>query len=185
MIKKSLTMKINPGAFPELTTERLLLRSLALTDASKLAKLRSDPEVNKYLDRPADCSLTDAENFVNKINGFVSEGKSFYWAISLKEDPSLIGTICYFNLIPEKAMIEIGYELLPEYQGNGYMYDALTEVLKFGFETVQLKTIVAMSHPDNERSAHALIKSGFSLDAENNVVSKEDADGLVVYVLRK
>jgi ribosomal-protein-alanine N-acetyltransferase len=178
-------MKINLNPFPVLFTERLVLRALRLTDAEELLKLRSDQQVNRYLDRPATTTLAEAEAFIKKIAGLVSNNEGIYWAICLNTDPTLIGTLCYWNFNTEQEMADMGYELLPAYQGMGLMQGAIAAVIDYGFTAMQLKMIAALTHPDNTASSKILIKNGFILDAVNEFVSKEEAEGQKVYILRR
>jgi ribosomal-protein-alanine N-acetyltransferase len=99
------------------------------------------------------------------------------WAITLKNDPKLIGTVVYWHIVKDKDKAEIGYEMLPEYYGQGIMREALMEVIRFGFENMQLKTIVAETRADNLRSVNALYKCGF----EQTGLAE---DGYLVYQLR-
>ena len=64
--------KINSIPFPLLTTDRLILRQLTLEDDNEIFLLRSDSEVNKYLDRPISKTVDDARQFTNKINDSIS-----------------------------------------------------------------------------------------------------------------
>jgi ribosomal-protein-alanine N-acetyltransferase len=176
-------MNISLNPFPALTTDRLVLRTLDLSDREQLMKLRSDERVNKYLNRAAAITLADAEAFIQKIDQILKDQQGIYWVISLKDKPALIGTICYYNLLPEKDMAEIGYELSPDHQGGGLMQEAITEVIRYGFELMGLKVITAMTHPANESSVKVLKRSGFILDAGFEYVSEEEAEGQLVYVL--
>jgi len=90
------------------------------------------------------------------------------WAITLRDDPKLIGTIGIWNIVKEKAEAEIGYELLPQYQGKGIILQALKTAIKFGFDTLKLKTIVAASRADNLRSVKLLEKCGFTKTGETD-----------------
>jgi ribosomal-protein-alanine N-acetyltransferase len=176
-------MNILLNPFPVLTTERLILRPLVTSDREELMKLRSDEQVNKYLDRPPTITLADADAFIQKIDGVINNKQGIYWVIGLKDEPALIGTICYYNLLHERDMAEIGYELMPNYQGKGLMQGAITEVIRYGFEVMRLKIITALPHPANESSVKLLNKIGFVSDEGFEYVSKEEADGLAVYVL--
>lgn len=174
-------MHSNPSPFPNLTTERLILRKLEVTDSYALLRLRSDKSVNRYLDREAAKNKADADTFIEKIQQLTPD-KGFYWAISLKNRPELVGTICFWNINIEKRMAEIGYELLPDYQGKGIMLEAIAEVLHYGFDTIQLKIVAALTHPDNQSSAKLLEKTGFVRDMNYQYISEEDADGQAVYI---
>src|SRR3982751_1592761 len=111
--------------FPVLTTTRLLLRRLSIDDAPEIFALRSDPIVNKYLERIKARSIEDAVDFIKKINFGIDADQSIYWAISFKGELGLIGTICLWNFSDEENKAEIGYELLPSYHGKGIMHEAL------------------------------------------------------------
>lgn len=148
------------STFPVLTSGRLLLRQLVLEDAGEIVKLRSDEQVNKYLDRPETTNYNEAVEFIKKIEAG-SNNKSPYWAISLKDAPKLIGTICLWNVNPQDASIEIGYELHPDYQRKGIMQEALTAVIAYAFETLNYQTIVAFTHEANQLSIALLERSNF------------------------
>ena len=177
-------MNINFDPFPVISTERLVLRPLTLTDNENLLKLRSDERVNRYLDRPPTTTIEQAKAFIHKIAQVVQDRHGIYWVISRKDEPSLIGTICYRNFNADKASADIGYELMPTHQGQGLMTEALTGVIKYGFDTMKLKMIIALTHPDNEASARVLKRNGFVSDERYEFVSKENAEGQKVYVLK-
>lgn len=167
---------------PLLTTERLILRSLALEDAPDVLRIRSDDRVNKYLDRPKASSIEDALVFIRKIQA-ADEG--IYWAISLKDNNTLIGTACFWNIVIEKKSGEIGYELHPDYQGKGIMQEAITAVIKYGFETAGFNIITALTSPDNEKSVRLLERNNFVRDINFEYISKEESDNLAGYILKK
>jgi len=143
--------------FPVLTTERLTLRQLSTADQQDIFVLRSDSEINKYLYREPSKSITDAINFIDKINDNIKNNQSIYWVISLTSTKTFVGTICLFDFSGEttikneqyeqdKNSCEIGYELMTEFQGQGMMKEALTEVINYAFETLQFQKIVAFTH---------------------------------------
>ncbi|WP_413668517.1 GNAT family N-acetyltransferase [Mucilaginibacter sp. Mucisp86] len=148
---------------PLLTTDRLHLRGLLDSDTPQIMAIRSNAEVNKYLGRSNDITIDGARSFIKKIEGIISRGEGFYWAITLKDDNDLIGTICYWNLELTDKKAEIGYELYPDQQGKGLMQEALSAVLKYGFETAGFEVIAACPVGGNESSVKLLIKNGFYL----------------------
>src|SRR6187549_8577 len=83
--------------FPILTTERLTLRQLVSNDEHEIFTLRSDSEINKYLNRQISNTIDDARNFINKVNENINKSDSLYWAITLGDKNILIGTICLFG----------------------------------------------------------------------------------------
>lgn len=164
--------------FPELSTERLILRRLVPEDDKAIARLRSDERVNRYLERPPTTNLKEAGHFIEKINASIENRESFYWAITLKEEQALLGTICYWNLEPENDRAEIGYELHPDAQGQGIMQEAITCVIQFGFEQLKLNSITACSRSDNLKSVRLLEKNKFTIAA-----GVQTDEGCLFYVL--
>lgn len=106
----------------------------------------------------------DALQFILTIQERTKNNQTFYWGISLKDQPNLIGTICLWNFSEDRKKAEIGYELLPEYQRKGIMSEALKAVLDFAFNELHLQEIVAMTHKLNENSKELLLKQGFVLE---------------------
>ncbi|WP_131537991.1 GNAT family N-acetyltransferase [Pedobacter nototheniae] len=153
--------------FPILTTERLILRQLTDSDIQEIFLLRSDPLINKYLNRQPSNTLEDALKFIDRIKN----NNFSYWAITQKEIKGLIGTICLFDFSEENKKCEIGYELLTEFQGKGIMSEAAKKIIEYSIETIGIKTIDAYTHKDNQSSNNLLTKLKFehiSSDDERN-----------------
>lgn len=163
-------MNKNLQAFPILITERFTLRKLSKNDSEEILQLRSDTEINKFLDRKPSKTLEDALNFINSIIENESD-ELFYWAITQTGEDKLIGTICLFEFLDDLKKCEIGYELLTEYHGQGIMIEVVRKVLEYAIKTHGLKTIDAQTHKDNQSSTKLLQKLNFKkLDdiVENN-----------------
>ena len=147
--------------FPILTTEKLILRRLLINDDQEIFTLRSDSEINKYLNRQISNSITDARNFINKVNENINKNISIYWAINLCDSNILVGTICLYGFSDENNNCEIGYELLTNFQGQGIMKEALEKVIDYAFNTIKVQKIEASLHRENQRSMNLLEKLSF------------------------
>jgi ribosomal-protein-alanine N-acetyltransferase len=158
--------------FPVLTTERLTLRQLRSSDDKEIFALRSDDNVNRYLDRKPGKSIDDAKNFIHTINENIQRNESIYWAIILNGIGKLVGTICLFNFSDDNLKAEIGYELLPDFQGKGIMQEATSKAINFGIHHIGLNSIEAYTHSENQNSIRLLEKLNFKWDsaAEENFV---------------
>ncbi len=150
--------------FPVLKTGRLTLRQLRSSDDKEIFDLRSNDNVNKYLDRKPSKSIDDAKNFIKTINENIQRNDSIYWAITLNGTDKLIGTICLFDFSEDHSKVEIGYELLPDFQGKGIMQEATSKVIYFGFQHVGLNSIEAYTHSENQGSTRLLEKLNFKRD---------------------
>jgi ribosomal-protein-alanine N-acetyltransferase len=154
-------LNLNFTPFPLLSTDRLELRALDLTDKNEIFAIRSNFDMAKYLNRPVITTIEEAVEFIQKIRSGIENDKWIYWAICLKGTPALIGTICLWNISVDEGKGEVGFELLPDWQGKGIMFEALREVVKFGFETIGLKSIEGEVDPENEKSINLMKKMGF------------------------
>ena len=168
---------MNFKPFPILKTERLVLRQLTQYDKSAIFKLRSDARVNKYLDRSQPHHLDEVIAFINKINKGIERNESVYWAISLQNSDELIGTICLWNFSNDQLTAELGYELNPNFQRQGFMNEAIKHVIQYAFEIIGIKVIDAYTHKDNESSIKTLVKNGFTWQ-----VDKIDEDNLNILI---
>lgn len=142
----------NLTSVPVLPTERLLLRELLPNDVQNLFLLRSDPNINKYLDRQPSRTQEEVLKFMETIR----RNSQSYWAIAEKGHEKLIGTIGLFNIITERRTCEIGFELLTDYQGRGFMKEAANKVTDYAFNTLGTRFIEALVHQDNQRSIFLL-----------------------------
>jgi ribosomal-protein-alanine N-acetyltransferase len=174
-------LTINFTPFPNLATNRLLLRKLLPEDDREIYRLRSDETVNYYLERTKAESLNDARDFIEKINAGVESNKTVYWAIIYKSENKLIGTICIYNINIETAKAEVGYELLPSYQGKGLMQEALHEVLQYASSTLHLKSIEGFTHKQNESSIALLTKNEFKRDLQAEFGDKQLPLDMAIY----
>jgi len=171
--------------FPEINTERLILRKIEESDSDAILFLRSDEAINKFIQRPEHSrtkNIADAIKHIKKLNAETENNKSFSWGISLKSDPKIIGTICLWNFSDNFKIAEVGYDLNPIFQRKGIMSEALKRVVSFGFGELNLDKIEAFTHIQNGNSKKLLEKNGF-----NFVKDRKDTDNLsnVIFEIKK
>lgn len=158
-----LTLNFSP--FPTLTTDRLVLREVSQKDVKEMLFMRSDKRVMKYIDRVPAKSIEDASAFIQKINDLKKNNEAVTWAITVKDNPVLIGTICLWNIKKEHYRAEVGYALHPEHHKKGIMQEALKAVLEYGFRIMQLHSVEANVNPQNSSSINLLERNGFVREA--------------------
>lgn len=156
----------NFNPFPELSTERLLLRRLRMEDAPEVFFLRSDQTILQFLSKEPAANIKEAEDFITRINNDIDNNDAIMWAIVLKENSSrAIGSICYWRMLKEHYRAEIGYVLGPEYWRKGIMKETILKTLDYGFSTLGLHSVEARINPDNIASASVLESTGFVREA--------------------
>lgn len=158
-------LTINFSPFPNLETERLLLRRVDSDDIKEIFALRSNPETMKYIPRPLVKTNEDALEHIAMIDSKIDSNEGINWAITLKDNPKLIGVIGHYRIKPENYRAELGYMLLPEYHGKGIVSEAVKEAVKYGFQVMKLNSLEAIIDPDNYASAKVLEKNGFVKEA--------------------
>ncbi|HSN49360.1 MAG TPA: GNAT family N-acetyltransferase, partial [Flavobacterium sp.] len=158
-------LAINFTPFPNLETERMNLRRVAKEDVNEIFALRSNKETMKYIPRPLVKTDEEAMAHFTMIDEKIENNEGINWAITLKNDLKLIGIIGLYRIIPEHFRAEIGYMLLPKYQGKGLITEAIKETVKYGFEIMKLHSIEAVIDPENIASEKVLQKSGFIKEA--------------------
>lgn len=151
--------------FPARTTPRLNLRHITAEDTAPMFRLRSSPQVMEYFDRPRAQTEEEAAQLIAQIEQSRQQNSGVVWGISLRTDPTLIGTIGFWRIVKEHFRAEVGYLLAPEFQRRGIMREALHEVLRFGFATMQLHSIEANVNPGNAASIGLLQNFGFVREA--------------------
>jgi ribosomal-protein-alanine N-acetyltransferase len=151
--------------FPTLTTDRLVLRKITLEDAPELFFQRTDERVMKYIERPRPTDIKDTLEFINKITDLEKNNDLITWGITLKNEPKLIGTVCFLNIKKENYRSELGYALHPDFHNKGIMNEVLSVVIKYGFEQMKLHSIEANINPANIASQKLLEKNGFVREA--------------------
>ena len=168
--------------FLEITTERLFLRRLKQSDWEMISYLRSDKEVNKFVKRPNADSKEKALEFISKTNKGIDDQNLYYWTITEKNSPEMIGSICLWNLSKDRKTAEVGYDLSPKFQGKGIMNESLRSILEFGFKNLNLDFIEAYTQKNNESSKKLLERNGFIL-----IPDKKDEDNHenIIYEIKK
>lgn len=152
--------------FPELTTERLLLRKISLADAPEIYFLRSDPAILQFISKEPAANINEAIQFINRINTDIQTNEAIMWAIVLKKNPAkTLGNICFWRLQKEHYRAELGYVLDPAYWRKGIMKEAIKKVLEYGFNMMGLHSAEARIHPGNTGSAALLESAGFVREA--------------------
>ncbi|MBK5431980.1 MULTISPECIES: GNAT family N-acetyltransferase [Bacillus] len=142
-------------------TDRLILRRLSIDDAKYFHFYRSNPEVAKFQSWD-NYQYHEAETFVNEqINNNPNQpGTWFQFAIALAENNKMIGDCALHTLLSEPRIVEIGFTLSPEYQGNGYATEAIYALLYYIFHSLGKHKVIAFSDVRNNKSISVLERVG-------------------------
>ena len=158
-------LQLNFAPFPSIETKRVVLRQLRREDIPQLYALRSNSQVMQHIAREPLKSMEAAETNFKRITTGIDNNEWILWGIVPKDEHKVVGTACLWNIAIEHYRAEVGYDLLPMYQGRGLMKEVLKEVLRYAFEEIKLHSIEAQVNPENESSRKLIAGLGFVQEA--------------------
>ena len=142
----------------DIKTDRLLLRKFQISDAEEIfATWTSDERVAKYTSWYAHEKIEDTRAYAGYMAGR-DELSDYNWVIEL--DHKIVGSInvCYSDDCLEMA--GIAYVLGYEYWGKGYITEAAKAVIRFLFNEVNYRKIIAgCSGKDSNEAGSSLTRT--------------------------
>lgn len=142
-----------------ITTERLHLTPFALGHADALFAMNSNPDVMRYLGDTQTRNETEAG--IARVQARWETYGFAWWTIFLKDTDTIIGAACLQNLAhKDDAPLEIGWRLMPAYQGQGYATEAGQAAMDFGFERIGVDYLCAVTNPENIASQKVMQRLG-------------------------
>jgi len=145
--------------FPVVITDRLTLREMREDDLEGFFAIFGDQAVLKYYGMRAYATPEKAAGLLKRMINKFTRKQGIRWAITLKGDDRLVGTIGYKNWDTRSQKGEVSYELNPTHWGRGLMTEALKAVIDFGFRN-GLNRVEAWDMAGNAASRRVLEKAG-------------------------
>ena len=144
-----------------LETERLLLRPWEERDAEDLYRYASHPDVGPIAGWSVHTSVENSREIIREV--LSAPGT---YAVVLKENGHPVGSIGLMigetsNIGLPKTEGEIGYWIGVPYWGRGLIPEAVREILRHGFEDLNLSKIWCGYFDGNQKSKRVQEKCGF------------------------
>lgn len=149
------------ATLPTLEGERIVLRHPRGTDLDALHALFSHPLVTRYWSHGPWSARHQAEAYLRDIHAGAASGQLLQWAITLREQDRLVGTVTMYGFARAHARCEIGFALQPDHWGQGIASDAVRTALRHAIHTLGIKRVEADADPDNQASLRLLASVGF------------------------
>lgn len=148
-----------------ITTERLLLRRWRETDRLPFQRINADPRVMEFMPAPLSPDVSDA--LMARIENHFDRPGFGLFAVELLEDATLAGfiglSVPAFDA-PFVPAVEVGWRLAFECWGRGLATEGARAVVRHGFETLGLDSVVSFTVPANLRSQRVMEKIGMKHD---------------------
>ena len=161
----------------EIKTQRLALRDILREDQGELHRLRSDPEVIRYMEYLRSDAAAETWAWIQEtiVQNSLKPRRSYNLVIKRRSDNQILGWIGIGQVTGEPAgVLDFGYALLPEFWGHGYATEALSAVLKIGFERLSADLIFGECDPKNPASGRVMEKAGLRMAQQREGGNQKD-----------
>jgi ribosomal-protein-alanine N-acetyltransferase len=157
-----------------LTTERLIVRVPAVSDADAIATYQAANRRHLAVWEPLRPEEYYTAAFwrleLQRLSALSLQGATVPFILSLRDlpphvPPSIVGTCSLTNIVrgPFQAAY-LGFGLAEAAVGQGLMSEALSAVIHFAFTDLNLHRLMANHQPENDRSARLLARLGFTVE---------------------
>jgi RimJ/RimL family protein N-acetyltransferase len=145
-----------------LETPRLIVGNWLASDRDLFRVINADPKVMEFF--PFRRSHEEADTFLTKLNGMISDTGLGFYALELKATREPMG-FCGLSLanmpgIFPAETVEIGWRLATRFWGHGYATEAAKALLDFGFNEKGLDAVVSFAVVENRRSTAVMKRIG-------------------------
>ena len=160
-------------------TERLLLKATSQLDAPFILSLLNSP---KWIQNIGDRNVKSVEAAAIYIKERMEPqlaklGYSNYTVIR-KSDAAKMGTCGLYDREGLEG-IDIGFAFLPEYEGQGYAFEASAKLMDFAIHEMKMSLIQGITLEENYSSRKLLEKLGFELKGTTRIPN--DDEELLLY----
>ena len=158
-----------------LETKRLLLRKIRKTDAEHFFRLAGNANVAKYMLWQPHHSIKDTKESIEKIVQRYEQVACYCWGIALCSDDSLIGRIDLLRFDEIENSCSFAYMINDSFWGQGFGTEALSAVLDYAFEKLQMQIVRADHICENVASGAVMKKVG--MQYTKTIVGKYEKNG--------
>ena len=140
--------------------ERIILKPIDMRYKEALADMLDDPGIVRFTHVPPGYTVDDATSYLQNTRRQKEQGISLDLGIFLLSTDKLIGKITIISISFRDNNAEIGYLLDRRYRRKGYMSEALSLMLDFCFNALQLERVEINSSTENKGSIGVIEKAG-------------------------
>lgn len=161
-------------------TERIRFIRPHVQFIQDMIEILNNPDVSTFLSNTA-FNLTEED----EIEWVKEHQEDFTFSMVTKDTNEFIGN-CGFNEIHDNGGV-IGIFISPKFQNIGLGTEAITELIRFGFEDLDLEAIRLVVFSHNERAIRCYQKLGFREYKRDNDVARRKNQAIddIYMILRR
>lgn len=131
-------------------------------DLDDMCRLRGDAEVMRYYPRAK--SRNEVQRWINWSKDNYAKHGFGLWVIEHRTTGDFIGDCgLTWQNVDGQEVLEVGYHVLPEHQGQGLATEGASACLRHGFETLDATMVTAIINPDNMASRRVAERIGMTV----------------------
>jgi ribosomal-protein-alanine N-acetyltransferase len=150
-------------AQPNIEAPRLHLRPIAASDILYLHAPFSDPETMRFMDFPPARDVAQSMRYLSTYLIILPEWNAT-WAMVRRETGAVIGFVNYHHRENSNRRLEVGFMLSRPYWGRGLMAEALSAVLDYCFDALEMERVEATMSPQNLAACRMVERLGFQYE---------------------
>lgn len=156
----------------QITTDRLSISPLTLEDTFFILELVNTKSWIHFIGDRNIHSIEDAKHYLTTgpLKSYQDVGFGLF-RVALSETNTPIG----INGILKRSELELpdlGFALLPSFEGKGYAYESAQAILEWAKIHTNLTDLLAITSVENSRSQKLLTKLGFELSKKKDEAGK-------------
>lgn len=160
-------------------TPRLTLKPTSIEDAAFVLELFNSPKWLRYIGDRNVHSIEDAKAYISaKIYPQLQRLGYANYTVIRKSDGIKMGSCGLYDREGLEG-IDIGFAFLPDFEGQGFAFEAARKVLDFADDVFGIERIRAITTHDNSASQKLLEKLGLTF--KKNIKLPNDEEELLMY----
>lgn len=170
--------------FTNLETKRLFLKCIDHIDRDFIFEEFQNEFINRYLfDAEPMTVISEADELIDFYT--VTEPRNQNrWILIDKQSNKKLGTCGFHFWYPDKKEVEIGFELMEQYTGKGYMQEAVKTLIEFAQNNMLVSKINAIVYIYNKKCIALLEKFKFVKVGEEGTEFRSQIYPHFIYALQ-
>jgi len=145
-------------------SSRLIMKPFSIKDAEDMFEYTSDPESCRFLSWGPHSNVSEAGEFLKKVEENKNTPDDINWGLYLKETNKLIGSMRIYDINTQPGSVMMSYMLNPAFARKGYMSECITAAIRVCSSFLDTKFIRLDIADENIASKRVAEKCGMILD---------------------